>query len=214
VRRSADTDIEFKRPNGTVGKAVLAECEGWVATRTDWGDLGYGRGRLVTEDIEIHHGDVQPSLYLTPKGEYFRPLRWDEVRRTGRGEFPRVYVFVSQEEGERTLRFWGYDPSPSIKRPGPTPSGTATPAGDTARPPAPNPGCLALAAAYELLKEGRPVSLKAACERAHVDRKNVRLRYPDETRMIRALAAPDRAVRRGTRDRRTGTIDAVDEADE
>jgi hypothetical protein len=73
------------------------------------------------------------------------------------------------------------------------------------------PGSRAIAAALDLKKEGRPVSLKAACERAKVDRKNIRKLYPDAVKAIRTLAGPDRSPRRGARDRRTGTIDAVDE---
>lgn len=76
------------------------------------------------------------------------------------------------------------------------------------------PGSKALAAAVELRKEGRPVSLKAACGHAGVDRKNVRLNYPDAVRAIEALATPDRTPRRGTRDRRTGAVDGVDDGDE
>jgi hypothetical protein len=77
-----------------------------------------------------------------------------------------------------------------------------------------NPGSRALAAAYELRKEGTPVSLKAACERAGVDRKNVAKRFPDEAKIISRLSVPERTPRRGTRDRRTGHIDGIDSADD
>jgi hypothetical protein len=77
-----------------------------------------------------------------------------------------------------------------------------------------NPGSKALAAAHELWTEGRPVSLLAACLRAGVDRKNVKRRYPDEVRCIRALAAPDRAPHRGVLSRRTGHVDGVEETEE
>ena len=76
-----------------------------------------------------------------------------------------------------------------------------------------NRGGRALAAAYELRKSNRPVSLQAACALAGVDRKNVRERYPEEVKIIRALSTPDRTARRGVIDRRTGTIDAVDDGD-
>jgi hypothetical protein len=71
-----------------------------------------------------------------------------------------------------------------------------------------------LAAAYELKKEGKRVSLSAACFKAGVDRKNVRTNHPKVAEVIRALAAPDRSPRRGTRDRRTGNIDGVEDGDE
>ena len=77
-----------------------------------------------------------------------------------------------------------------------------------------NPGVKAVAAAYQLKKSRRPVSLKAACELAGVDRKNVSALYPGEVKLILSLSAPDRAARRGTIDRRTGNIEAVDEDDE
>jgi len=86
-----------------------------------------------------------------------------------------------------------------------------------AEDPAPDPltsAGKALAAAFELRKEGKPVSLKAACDRAKVDRKNIRKRHPDILAFIKALAAADRSPPRMTRDRRTGNFDAVDEDDE
>jgi hypothetical protein len=83
-----------------------------------------------------------------------------------------------------------------------------------AQSPKLTPGAKAIAAALDLKREGTPVSLKAACDRAKVDRKNVRERYPDAVKAIKALAAPDGSPRRGFRDRRTGSSDVMDEADE
>ncbi len=77
-----------------------------------------------------------------------------------------------------------------------------------------NPGVLAVAAAYALKTENVRVSLQAACRRAGVDRKNVALRYPKEAGIIRAMSSPDGNARRGTIDRRTGAIEAIDEAEE
>lgn len=78
----------------------------------------------------------------------------------------------------------------------------------------PNPGCNALAAAYELLTEGRPVTLAAACKRAGVCRKNVAQNYHGVAEVIRGMGTPDRTPRRATRDRRTGNLDAVDGGDD
>jgi len=66
----------------------------------------------------------------------------------------------------------------------------------------------AMAAAYALNREGKPVSVRAACKRARVDRKNLVDNYPETVALIEALAKPDRALRRGIRDRRTGDVDA------
>jgi hypothetical protein len=73
------------------------------------------------------------------------------------------------------------------------------------------PGARALAAAYQLKTQGKPVSLKAACELARVDRANLRANYPEAVEAIKKLGVADRAPRRGIRDRRTGDIDARDE---
>jgi hypothetical protein len=81
-------------------------------------------------------------------------------------------------------------------------------------PRKPSPGSRALTAALDLKKEGLPVSVKAACERAGVDRKNVTRRYPPIAKAIREMASPDRTPRGATWDRRTGRLDAVDEADD
>lgn len=75
------------------------------------------------------------------------------------------------------------------------------------------PGARALAAAYQLRKEGRPVSLNAACKLAGVDRANVRSNYPEVVQAIRDLSAPDRTPKRGVYDRRTGRFDVVEEED-
>lgn len=72
------------------------------------------------------------------------------------------------------------------------------------------PPARAVAAAYDLKREGKPVSLRAACERAKVDRANLRKRYPQVVKVIEGMSLADRAPRRGFRDRRTGSPDAVD----
>jgi hypothetical protein len=72
------------------------------------------------------------------------------------------------------------------------------------------PPARAVAAAYDLKREGKPVSLRAACERAGVDRGNLRKRYPEAIATIEAMSHADRDLRSGLRDRRTGNIDAVD----
>lgn len=68
-----------------------------------------------------------------------------------------------------------------------------------------------LAAAYDLQRERKHVSLRAACDRAGVDRAHLRRKYPAAADAVRQMATPDRTPRRGLRNRRTGDIDAVDD---
>jgi hypothetical protein len=74
------------------------------------------------------------------------------------------------------------------------------------------PGARAIAAAYDLLSEGQPVSLRAACRRAKVDRGNLKKNYPEAVRMIEGLSLTQTGIRRGVLDRRTGVAHPVDEA--
>lgn len=78
----------------------------------------------------------------------------------------------------------------------------------------PNPGSKAIAAAIQLKNDGKPVSERAACELAGVDRKNVAKRYPYAVRMIKELAKPERAPQTGVRNRGRGNVDGIDRDDE
>ncbi len=93
-------------------------------------------------------------------------------------------------------------------------SRTANEAAPVARPEELTPPARAIAAAYDLQKEGKPVSLRAACDKAKVDRANLRRRYPDAVKAIEALSEADRAPRRGVWDRRTGDVDGWDSDDD
>jgi hypothetical protein len=73
------------------------------------------------------------------------------------------------------------------------------------------PAARAIAAAYDLQKEGKRVSVKAACDRAGVDRGHLREKYPEAITAIRKIATPGRTPHRGTLDRRTGIVDALDD---
>ena len=53
-----------------------------------------------------------------------------------------------------------------------------------------NPGTKAVGAAYQLQKEGKPISLSAACAKAGVDRKNVGRRYPEAVKAIMRWPLP------------------------
>jgi hypothetical protein len=65
-----------------------------------------------------------------------------------------------------------------------------------------------------LRKAGKPVSVRAACKEAGVDRKNLAANHPETVRLIEQLAEPDRASPRGASDRRTGNLDAWDDDEE
>ncbi len=81
-----------------------------------------------------------------------------------------------------------------------------------AKPPR-DPASRAVAAALTLRREGKPVSIRAACKAAGVDRKNLAANYPETIRLIASLAEPDRKPPSGKRDRRTGILDAVDDSE-
>jgi hypothetical protein len=97
-------------------------------------------------------------------------------------------------------------------RVGGQPVGADAPGSDLASRP-PSPGARAVAAAWELHEAGKPVSLRAACRLAKVDRPNLKERYPKEVKAILLLAAPDRTPRRRTGDPRTGGFDVIDDSE-
>ena len=76
-----------------------------------------------------------------------------------------------------------------------------------------SPASKAIAAAYDLKKAGKLMSLTAVCRLARVDRNNLRQRFPDIIGIIQEMAAPDRTPRRGVRDKRTGMTNAIDDGD-
>jgi hypothetical protein len=71
-----------------------------------------------------------------------------------------------------------------------------------------NPGARAIAAAYQLRREGKPVSVRMACKLAKVDRKHLAEKYPEAVATIRALGHTDRRPPQAEPDARTGRLDA------
>ncbi len=71
-------------------------------------------------------------------------------------------------------------------------------------------GGKAIAAAYELLSEGKPVNIAAAAKRAAVNRSHV-YAYPEAIQVIKELAAPNRRPPRGRKDRTTRNMEAWDD---
>src|SRR5262249_35738455 len=98
--------------------------------------------------------------------------------------------------------------------PGPARRGPPNASENQAEKPSLTPGSRVVAAAYELQKEGKRISLRAACARAGVDRTNLKKRYPEAVEIVRRIKVPDRDRRRGKRDPRTGDIEAVDESED
>jgi len=94
--------------------------------------------------------------------------------------------------------------APGRKRKAPTASGTTT-IGPAAR---------AVAAALALRKEGKPVSIRAACAAAGADRKNLAAKHPESIKLIKQLGKPDRTPPKGGIDRRTKGLDAFYEPDD
>ena len=76
-----------------------------------------------------------------------------------------------------------------------------------------NPGSLALAAAYQMARDGKRVTLAGACRHARVDRGHVREKYPESHKAIMTLAKQKPPATRGTKDARTRRIDGIDDPD-
>ena len=80
------------------------------------------------------------------------------------------------------------------------------------------PGGKALAAAYDLAKKRKPVSIRAACTLAKIARSNLK-RYPDETKAIESIAHNQAAEKRnsaprGSKNARSGKMEAWENDDE
>jgi hypothetical protein len=85
--------------------------------------------------------------------------------------------------------------------------------GRRSEPPV-SPASRALGAAYDLRKQGKRVSIRAACLAARVDRKNLTANHPEVIEVIKRLAQPDGMPPSGKWDRRTGKFEAVDDSQE
>jgi hypothetical protein len=181
-----------------------------LATRLDCSPKEIGR-RYVREVIEKYYGPVPlhtelfeapPSLVLSSATDAAERKQGPETSNEHTAPLPEA---PSDSTGSERVQ--------PANQPAVQASAEVTKA-EQVREARLKPGARAIAAAYELKKEGRPVSLNAACKRARVDRDNLRRNHPEAVRTIKALSAPDRPPRRGTRDQRTGDIDAVDEAED
>ncbi len=71
----------------------------------------------------------------------------------------------------------------------------------------------ALGAAFDLQREGKPVSVRAACKRGGVDRKHLRERHPEVASIIENMPLAGPRPDPGFRDRRTMGIEAAIDSD-
>ncbi len=96
------------------------------------------------------------------------------------------------------------------------PAGRATEVAPVPAPASPpgDPASRAVAAAYQLRKGGKSVTIRAVCRAAGVDRNNLADNHPEIIQLIRQLGEPDRKPPSGTRDRRTGDLQAVDDSED
>jgi hypothetical protein len=87
-------------------------------------------------------------------------------------------------------------------------SKAASPAalGRTPRPTL-DPAGRAVGAAYALQRAGKPVSVRAACKDAGVDRNNLAVRHPEIVQLLEKMAKADRSPPTKATDRRTGNLD-------
>ena len=77
-----------------------------------------------------------------------------------------------------------------------------------------DPAARAVAAAYARQKGGEPISIRAVCRDARIDRNNLAKNHPETVRLIEQLAEPDRAPARGTIDCRSRNLDAWDDPED
>jgi hypothetical protein len=90
----------------------VGECTAWVQTNLEF-DLEVRGPDQTTETrpytvdtFREHHGAVEPTLYLTPGGKWFRRVPWQEIPSLR--PKPPVYVEVSQPFATKWLWANGY----------------------------------------------------------------------------------------------------------
>jgi len=124
--------VTFARPDGKgYAQANLDECRHWVQTRLvgtiydeAWEryqadpDAWEGeppRCPIATSDTHAFHGgNVEPTLYRSPQGDWFRRLSWDEYPKGAlEPEGRRFYVGLTEGQAHDWLRLNEYDlPTP------------------------------------------------------------------------------------------------------
>src|SRR5208337_793464 len=191
--------------------------------------------KFLTTQITKYGGDLYPWFDSRPLWDFWIGIeRWHSDRSRDSflrldAEYCRAFIeqcrlFHATARDHRLFHATARDHPKNINQAladrselvaAPSKSGTAATNGrEIGAPTELTPPARAVAAAYDLQREGKPISLKAACKRAGVDRANLRKLYPEAARIIAGLAAPDGKPPRAIHDRRTGNIDALDETDD
>lgn len=262
--------VTFTRADGkSFGRAYLDQCEEWIQTKFGGSSIGQEIWDLYQSNPEawegepppppmptnpigtwqFHHGNIEPTLYHSPQGEWFRRLWWHEYSGGGLDGENRRYVGMTTEQAHAWLKFNGYklreDSHPQAglaEHPIPRPSietieGKVPLLGDLGQTVQPSQAVIeqescgevmsrddspkptlrvasrATAAAYELHKSGKRVSVVAVAKLAGVDRSYLYKSHPEVIKLIQTLATPDRHKPRGTKDR-YGNLEAEDDSDE
>lgn len=96
-------------------------------------------------------------------------------------------------------------PQSPVSARGETPSDLSPPSGENPREAVSIP-VRVIAAAYDLIRQGKAVTIKAACERAVVNRSHFSRTYHKEVELIKALAASSRDPLCGSKEK--GNVEA------
>jgi hypothetical protein len=165
-----------------------------------WSVPGYNELRKLLQT----RMDLELGSYLTPEAI-------QQVRRLLAFQFKQGFDAIDRSRVTEVVAALNSIKPPAI-------------AGDTdsKKPPSPEgkskpldgPASRVVAAAYTLQKAGKPVSVRAACKAAGVDRNNLAANHPEIVKLIEQLAEPDRKPRSGLRDRRTGNLDGCDDPED
>jgi hypothetical protein len=161
-------------------------------------------GAITTDDGRYTPAVPRPS----PDWPYHEISREQAIAIMDGCEYPRPVSLTEATPADPSPSGTAARP-PEGNRPGP-PDASESQAGK----PTLTPLARVLAAAADLKREGKRISLRAACDRARADRTNLRKNYPEAVEALRRIATPDRTPRRGTRNRRTGDIDPTDDSED
>jgi hypothetical protein len=112
-RTLPDSSRQYQRVN-------VAECKAWVQTNLEFdlevtGPNETPETRPCTVDtFREHHGAVEPTLYLTPSGKWFRRVPCHELPSLN--PKPPLYIEVTEPFAEKWLWANGY-PVPGVAAP-------------------------------------------------------------------------------------------------
>jgi hypothetical protein len=177
-------------------------------------ELAY-QGRLATQE-QIDFSELTNKLVVLARGQTppIDPGTLIDLVRLDPIDQPHVASRYAKLDGATATfeliraSWWRSQPTAETGSPGGT-----TETKVESKPPG-DPASRAVAAALALRKQGKLVSVRAACLVAKVDRKNLTARHPETIEFIEQLAEPDRKPSSGKHDRRTGFLDALDDSED